>query len=120
MAHIIEGIVKTLSSNGEFTIHGTEGYSLEKDGKSYNVFWEKPGDDSGKESGTENLEALNLVACPQKDCKLQIPTDGRQWEFQLLSIAKANSQKVRLDVELKQGEPREIPQSITIVKVTLL
>lgn len=116
MAYMIEGLVENLSSDGTFTIHGSEGYCLAKDGKTYNVFWENSENDSG-ESGNAESGAVKLVACPQKDCKLRVPTDGRQWEFQLLTPAKANRQKV--SVELK-NESGKFSQPITITKVTLL
>lgn len=116
MAYIIEGLVETLSSDGTFTIHGSEGYCLAKDGKAYNVFWENSGNDSGK-SGNSESGAVNLVACPQKDCKLRVPTDGRQWEFQLLTSAKANRQKVGVGVEVTSIDDLK---SATKTKVTLL
>ena len=78
------------------------------------MFWENSENDSGK-SGNAESGAVKLVAFPQKDCKLRTSTDGRQWEFQLLTSAKANRQKVGVEVtsidDLK---------SATITKVTLL
>lgn len=100
MTYMIKGVVETLSSDGKFRIRGAEGYSLEKDDKTYNVFWEASGNASKiKESGE-----LNLVACPQKDGE-------EERKFQLLASARANHQKVELEVELK---------SATVTKVTLL
>lgn len=121
MKYTIEGVVKTFSSNGEFTIHGSEGYfHQKKDDESYNLFWENSENNSGKESGPEKNKVLNLVAIPQKVCKLQVPTDGRQWEFQLLSIAKATSQKVRVEMESVREISEKNSQPIDVVSVTLL
>ena len=116
MAYIIEGLVENLSSDGTFTIHGTEGYCLAKDGKTYNVFWKNPENNSGTSENAES-NAVNAVAILQKNCELRVPTDWRQWEFHLLTSAKANHQKVRVEVN---ADSIHNLKSATVTKVTLL
>lgn len=116
MAYIIEGFVENLSSDGAFFIKGTEGYCLEKEDNAYNVFWKNPENDSGK-SGDAESDAENAGVIPQKDFWLKIIPDGRQWEFQLLASAKANHQKVRVEVN---ADSIHNLKSATVTKVTLL
>ena len=91
MPYKIECYVKTLSSDGSFTIRGVDGYYLERGEKTYNVFW------------NENDKA-ELV-----------PTDGRQWELQTLLIAKGNNQKILVEVD----EGKFYDSSVEIHKITL-
>lgn len=100
----IEGYVETISSDGCFTIRGGDGYSLEKDEKKYNVFWngDKPCEPIAESEG------------------LKVPNDWRQWEYQMLVAAKVNHQKVI--VELKDDFDRSeynSKQPLEIQKVTL-
>ncbi|PJJ42734.1 hypothetical protein [Hallerella succinigenes] len=78
----IEGYVETISSDGCFTIRGGDGFSLEKDGKKYNVFWngDKPCEPIAESEG------------------LKVPNDWRQWEYQMLVAAKLSHQKVEVQV----------------------
>ena len=99
MPYKIECYVKTLSSDGSFTIRGVDGYYLERGEKTYNVFW------------NENDKAeLNEISD-----KFKVPTDGRQWELQTLLIAKGNNQKILVEVD--EGKFNDSP--VEIHKITL-
>lgn len=113
---MIKGVVETLSSDGTFRIRGAEGYFLEKDDKTYNVFWET--------SNTEESGVQHLVALPQKNGKEpfsigDVNSPENQRNFQLLASAKASHQKVELEVEL-EVESSDNLKSATVTKVTLL
>lgn len=90
----IEGYIETISSDGNFTIQGADGYCIEKDGIKYNVFWNE---NSQIELKNEHLD-------------LKVPNDWRQWEYQMLVAAKVNHQKVEVEYDFNN--------SVTI-KVTL-
>ncbi|MGM9985272.1 MAG: hypothetical protein ACI38O_11455 [Fibrobacter intestinalis] len=88
MCYKIEGIVKSLASDGSFTVRGVDGYYLERGEKAYNVFWE---------NGNAVLKEISEG--------FKFPTDWRQWEYQMLLAAKSGQMKVELELEL--GNPNE-------------
>lgn len=118
----IEGYVETISSDGAFTIHGTDGYFLEreisdadgkKERKQYNVFWNKDASEVKIDKRVLVIENPNLsapVLC------------WREWEYQMLVAAKVNHQKVQMDIELKseKNENNDEKIEIEIENVTLL
>lgn len=99
MPYKIECYVKTLSSDGSFTIRGVDGYYLERGEKTYNVFW--------NENDKAELKEISD--------KFKVPTDGRQWELQTLLIAKGNNQKILVEVD--EGKFNDSP--VEIHKITL-
>lgn len=99
MPYKIECYVKTLSSDGSFTIRGVDGYYLERGEKIYNVFW--------NENDKAELKEISD--------KFKVPTDGRQWELQTLLIAKGNNQKILVEVD----EGKFYDSSVEIHKITL-
>ena len=99
MPYKIECYVKTLSSDGSFTIRGVDGYYLERGEKTYNVFW--------NENDKAELKEISD--------KFKVPTDGRQWELQTLLIAKGNNQKILVEVD--DGKFNDSP--VEIHKITL-
>ena len=99
MPYKIECYVKTLSSDGSFTIRGVDGYYLERGEKTYNVFW--------NENDKAELKEISD--------KFKVPTDGRQWEYQILLIAKGNNQKILVEVD----EGKFYDSSVEIHKITL-
>ena len=98
MPYKIECYVKTLSSDGSFTIRGVDGYYLERGEKTYNVFW--------NENDKAELKEISD--------KFKVPTDGRQWELQTLLIAKGNNQKILVEVD--EGKFNDSP--VEIHKIT--
>ena len=99
MPYKIECYVKTLSSDGSFTIRGVDGYYLERGEKIYNVFW--------NENDKAELKEISD--------KFKVPTDGRQWEYQILLTAKSNNQKILVEVD--DGKFNDSP--VEIHKITL-
>ena len=99
MPYKIECYVKTLSSDGSFTVRGVDGYYLERGEKAYNVFW--------NENDKAELKEISD--------KFKVPTDGRQWELQTLLIAKGNNQKILVEVD----EGKFYDSSVEIHKITL-
>ena len=99
MPYKIECYVKTLSSDGSFTIRGVDGYYLERGEKTYNVFW--------NENDKAELKEISD--------KFKVPTDGRQWELQTLLIAKGNNQKILVEVD--EGKFNDSP--VEIHKITI-
>ena len=85
MSYKIQCRVETLDSERTLTIRGVDGYRLEKEGCSYNVYW--------KVDGKGNLKC--------SDDSLSISCEKN---FAILLSAKANNLKVELivDDELKQ------------------
>lgn len=105
MPYKIECYVKTLSSDGSFTIRGVDGYYLERGEKAYNVFWEER--DNKNENDKAELKKISEG--------FKVPTDGRQWEYQILLTAKSNNQKILVEVD--DGKFNDSP--VEIHKITL-
>ena len=83
MTYEIECYIETIDSEGGFTIQGTEGYCLEKDGETYNILWLE-----GKSSMS--------VACLLSEKKFSLPQDKSQKKFLLLVSARTSHSKVKL------------------------
>lgn len=105
MPYKIECYVKTLSSDGSFTVRGVDGYYLERGEKAYNVFWKER--DNKNENDKAELKKISEG--------FKVPTDGRQWELQTLLIAKGNNQKILVEVD----EGKFYDSSVEIHKITL-
>lgn len=103
MAYKIECYVETISSDGDVTVRGVDGYRLERDGKAYNVFWEmSQTDDKSKTDDIVETEILTKVFRAEKALKWNKKQKNSYGEnFQLLLTAKASRLKVLLEVEVK-------------------
>lgn len=103
MAYKIECYVETISSDGDVTVRGVDGYRLERDGKAYNVFWEmSQTDDKSKTDDIVETEILTKVFRAEKALKWNKKQENSYGEnFQLLLTAKASRLKVLLEVEVK-------------------
>lgn len=107
----IEGYVETVSSDGYFTIRGGDGYSLEKDGKKYNVFW--------NDESKDDKANVDVFICESSGL-LKMPNDWHQWEYQMLVAAKVNHQKVIVELKDDFDKNKYNPeQPLEIQKVTL-
>lgn len=105
MPYKIECYVKTLSSDGSFTVRGVDGYYLERGEKAYNVFWGER--DNKNENDKAELKKISEG--------FKVPTDGCQWEYQILLTAKSNNQKILVEVD--DGKFNDSP--VEIHKITL-
>ncbi len=83
MTYEIECYINTINSEGAFSIHGTEGYCLEKGDKTYNVLWGK---------GKLNKSDVRLPT----ERKFSLLKNSSQKFFFLLVLAKTNHSKVKL------------------------
>ena len=83
MTYTIECYIETIGSEGNFTVHGTEGCCQEKGGKIYNILW--PEDSSN-----------TSVECFLSEQKFKLPEDDSPKEILLLISAKTNRSKVKL------------------------
>jgi hypothetical protein len=83
MTYEIECYINTINSEGAFSIHGTEGYCLEKGDKTYNVLWGK---------GKLNKSDVRLPT----ERKFSLLKNDSQKKFFLLVLAKTNHSKVKL------------------------
>lgn len=96
MAYKIECHVETISSDGNVTVRGVDGYRLERAGKAYNVFWEMSQTDDKVET-----EILTKVFRVEKALEWnKKPEDSYGKNFQLLLTAKASRLKVLLEAEV--------------------
>ncbi len=86
MTYEIECYINTINSEGAFSIHGTEGYCLEKGNKTYNVLWGK---------GKLNKSDVRLPT----ERKFSLLKNSSQKFFFLLVLAKTNHSKVKLVFE---------------------
>ena len=98
----IECYVETVSSDGNVTVRGVDGYRLEKDGKTYNVFVEV-----SKDAKKEAFEGK--IALSKKELSFVVNSPISQW----LKDVKMNSSKTALEVEF-------ISDKITVQKVSLI
>lgn len=101
MAYKIECYVETISSDGNVTVRGVDGYRLERDGKSYNVFWEmSQTDDKSKTDDKVETEILTKVFRVEKALEWNKEhEDSYGKNFQLLLTAKASRLKVLLEAD---------------------
>lgn len=95
MTFKIKGFINTIDLKGCITICGTEGYSLEKEGEIYNVFWKEDCD-------AENL-GFQIVAFEQKKQKLYLNLANQQMIFQMLVAAQVMHQKVLMNVDFENA-----------------
>lgn len=86
MSHKIQCRVDLINADGTFTVKGVDGYRLERDGVSYNVFW--------KFSNDKIMGAKELLHVENGN---ENEVVSRRL-FEMLLVAKLNSQKVELDV----------------------
>lgn len=122
----IECYVETVSSDGNVTVRGVDGYRLEKkEGekeKTYNVFW--------KVEDTKNGGALVKIFPAEEKLKMdEKQSDGSSTgesgkvekvfdkKLQFLLTAKANRLKVSLDVALGNvdGKDKVLIQKISLI-----
>ena len=108
----IECYVETVSSDGNVTVRGVDGYRLEKkEGekeKTYNVFW--------KVENTKNDEA-GEVSVKVFPAEKSLSLGKNPKELQFLLPAKANHLKVSLDVALGNAKEND---KVSIQKVSLI
>lgn len=94
----IECYVETISSGGEVTVRGVDGFRLEKkEGekeKTYNVFWKVKAEDAKNKKADEAL----VKVFPAEE-KLSLGKDRKNINLQFLLTAKANHLKVLLEME---------------------
>ncbi len=127
----IECYVETISSGGEVTVRGVDGFRLEK-GKTYNVFWkvkpENAESDNADEALVKILPAEKTLSLDEKQLE-DSPTDksgeaekGKtekvfDKELQFLLTAKASHLKVSLDVALDgaKGKDKVLIQKIALI-----
>ena len=83
MTYEIECYIETIDSEGSFTVHGAEGFCLEKGDKTYNVLWGK-----GKLNKSD--------VCLPIERKFSLLKNDSQKKFFLLVLAKTNHSKVKL------------------------
>lgn len=106
----IECYVETVSSDGNVTVRGVDGYRLEKkEGekeKAYNVFWKV---EDAKKGGAGEVPVKVFPA--EKSLSLG------NIELQFLLTAKANHLKVSLDVALGNAKEKD---KVLIQKVSLI
>lgn len=106
MKYEIECYIETIDSEGSFTVHGAEGFCLEKGDKTYNILWP---DDKSKDD-----KLKTLVVFEQNELNLKVNLSKQQRMFQLLLDAKVNRQKVMMNVDC------EMPEKInSLIKVTI-
>ena len=98
----IECYVETVSSDGNVTVRGVDGYRLEKDGKTYNVFVEVSKD--AKEEAFEGKIVLS-----KKELSFVVNSPISQW----LKDVKMNNSKMMLEVKFTGDK-------ITVQKVSLI
>lgn len=101
MTYEMECYIETIDSEGNFTVHGTEGFCLEKEDKIYNVLW------------SEN-NANALVVFVQNEPKLRVDLSKQQRMFQLLLNAKVTHQKIMMKVDCESSG-----KITSITKVTI-
>lgn len=110
MQYRIECYVETVSSDGNVTVRGVDGYRLEKkEGekeKAYNVFWKV---EDAKKGGAGEVPVKVFPA--EKSLSLG------NIELQFLLTAKANHLKVSLDVALGNANEKD---KVSIQKVSLI
>ena len=110
MQYRIECYVETVSSDGNVTVRGVDGYRLEKkEGekeKAYNVFWKV---EDAKKGGAGEVPVKVFPA--EKSLSLG------NIELQFLLTAKANHLKVSLDVALGNAKEKD---KVLIQKVSLI
>ena len=112
MQYKIECYVETVSSDGNVTVRGVDGYRLEKkEGekeKTYNVFWKvKPEDaesDNADEALVKILPVEKTLSQSEKKGKNDSSENNEEIKFfdkelQFLLTAKANHLKVLLEME---------------------
>lgn len=110
----IECYVETVSSDGNVTVRGVDGYRLEKkEGekeKTYNVFWKvKPEDAESDGTG----EVLVKIFPVEKNLSLE----ENSKELQFFLTAKANHLKVSLDVALGNADEKDkvLIQTVSLI-----
>lgn len=112
MQYRIECYVETVSSDGNVTVRGVDGYRLEKkEGekeKAYNVFWKV---EDAKKGGAGEVPVKVFSA--EKSLSLE----KNSKELQFLLTAKANHLKVSLDVALGNANEKD---KVSIQKVSLI
>lgn len=125
----IECYVETVSSDGNVTVRGVDGYRLEKkEGekeKTYNVFWkvENAGEVLVKVFPVEeNLllvekQFIGKSKVERRNAKEEKTEKVFDKELQFLLTAKANHLKVSLDVALGNAEGKD---NVLIQKISLL
>lgn len=100
MTYKIECYVETISSDGKVTVHGVDGYRLERDGKAYNVFWEmSQTDDKAEEKILTKVFRVEKALKWNKEQKNKEQKNSYGENFQLLLTAKASRLKVLLEVK---------------------
>ena len=108
----IECYVETVSSDGNVTVRGVDGYRLEKkEGekeKAYNVFWKV---EDAKKGGAGEVPVKVFSA--EKSLSLE----KNSKELQFLLTAKANHLKASLDVALGNAKEKD---KVLIQKVSLI
>lgn len=102
MQYKIECYVETVSSDGNVTVRGVDGYRLEKDGKMYNVFVEVSKD-------TKKEIFKGKIVASKKELNFIVNSPISQW----LKEVKMNGSKTVLDVKFTGDE-------ITVQKVSLI
>ena len=89
MIYEIECFIETIDSEGNFTIRGSEGFSLEKEDKTYNILWSRD-------------KSNELVAFIQNELNLKLNLSKQQRMFQLLLNAKVNHQEIMMKVDCEK------------------
>ena len=102
MKYEIECYIETINSDGSFSVHGTEGYCLEKGDKTYNVLWQED---------SSNAPVVSLLS----DKIFSQSKDNVQNGLLLLISAKTNHSKVKLVF----NKPSE-NDSLTLTKMSLI
>ena len=98
----IECYVETVSSDGNVTVRGVDGYRLEKGGETYNVFVEVRND------AKDEILKGKIVAS-KKELNFVVNSPISQW----LKDVKMNGSKIVLEVKFTSDK-------ITIQKVSLI
>ena len=127
----IECYVETVSSDGNVTVRGVDGYRLEKkEGekeKTYNVFWKVKPEDAESDKADEVLVKVFPTEKKLKFDEKQSDDKSKgkkgktkkvfDKELQFLLTAKANHLKVSLDVALGNAKEKD---KVLIQKVSLI